>query len=678
LQFINLLAGVGDDAEEDVMRSLVFFPLFCLFAMPAGAQNDDAVVITATRFPDSKRNLAIGVSVITAEDIRASASANLAEILAQYGLLHVRDNAGSPNQQLDLRGFGITGSENTLVLVDGVRLSENELVAPQLSQIPLDSIERIEILRGSGGVLYGGGTSGGTINIITRGPSGVGEGAGQRRASVLGRAGGWGTREVRAGYSSQGEVLGFSLAFSDEDTKGYRRNNRFQQTNVSGVIEARFDAARAWLRFGVDDQHQGLPGALSEAQIMADPRQSTNPFDYGERNGGHVVLGGSVKSGRHEFSADLAMRRKHADALLFNGTFFVDTRAKYWAFTPRAKLGFDAFGRAHELVLGADVDRWQYDTASAGSPQTISTPFSRRAGEMSNEALYGQLHLWLGEATRLVAGSRVQRNDDRLEERVFPLDDRRAARTLRAHELALRHRLGGGWSAYGKLDRSFRIANFDDNACFFPPCGATLLEPQTSHAAELGAEFERGRWRGRAALYQMRLENEIYFSPLTFSTLNLSPTERRGLELEASWRALEALELRASLALQRARFRSGVYGGTDVSGNEVPLVPRSLFTAGASWRIDGRTRLNANLRHVGEQRYDNDQANTFPRRMPAYGLLDLKLEHRIERTRVALEIRNLFDKHYYSYGIRNGAGTSFNAFPAPGRATVLSAAFQLD
>jgi len=153
---------------------------------------------------------------------------------------------------------------------------------------------------------------------------------------------------------------------------------------------------------------------------------------------------------------------------------------------------------------------------------------------------------------------------------------------------------------------------------------------------------------------------------------------RRGIELEGAWRALESLELRAALALQHARFRSGVYGGVDVSGKDVPLVPEQLFTAGASWKVGAASRLNANLRTVGKQRFDNDQANTFPRKMPDYALLDLKFEHRIGRLHIAFEVRNLFDKEYFSYAIRNFAGTSFNAFPAPGRAAFVSVAYRLD
>ncbi len=658
------------------MRFALSVAVLAVFSMPVHAQQDDSVVVTATRFADAKRNLAVGVSVISADDIRASASTSLPEILAQHGLLHIRDNAGSPNQQLDLRGFGITGDQNTLVLVDGVRISDNEQASYLLSGIPLESIERIEILRGSGAVLYGGGASGGTVNIISRRLR-----EGETRAHALGRVGGYGTQEFSGSYSRQGQNFGASIGFSDEDTKGYRRNNRFQQTNVAGSLEARMPGARAYLRFALDDQRLGLPGQLSEAQIAADPRRASTPTAVTERNGGKVTLGGNWIAGRHEFSADLGYRSKHvsSDFPDFFGGFYTDTKANVWTFTPRAKFGFDAFGRGHDVVVGLDMDRWDYKAASSSSPATIlGAPFSRRAGEQSNNAVYGQANLWLSGTTRLVLGSRLQRNKERLTEEVFPLDDRRRSRTLDAHEIGLRHRIGGDWSGYAKVEKSFRFANFDDNSCFFPPCATNLLLPQTSHNAELGVAFERSGTRMRASVYEMRLNNEIYFSPLAGANINLSPTARHGFELETGWRPSASLDLRAGLALMRARFRSGVYGGVDVTGKDVPLVPDMLLTAGASWNFAANTRLNANLRYVGKQRYDNDQANAFTRRQPDYTLLDLKLEHRFDRLSLAFEVRNVFDKQYYSYGITNFAGTSFSAYPAPGRAGYLSLAYRLD
>ncbi len=654
-----------------ISRSLVMWLASCLISN-CFAQ-EDAVIITATRFQDSKRDLPVGITLITADDIRNSASSNLGDILAQYGLLQIRDLAGTQNPQLDLRGFGITGDQNTLVLLDGLRLSENELVSAQLSSIPLESIERIEIVRGGGAVFYGGGASGGTINIITR----RGE-PGETRARALERYGSFRTKEARAGLERQGETLGGAFAVTAEDTDGYRRNSLYRQTSFAGRLDAVSGSDRAYLKLGADEQRQRLPGSLTEAEIQADPRQTKTPDDWSEREGAHVTLGGVEQLGAHQVSADLGFRQKHAKAFFAAfGGFFTDVEASVWSFAPRGKFVFDALGRKHDLILGADFDSWDYESRSASSPATVGAPFSHRVGEQQNSALYGQTNLWIAPTTRVVLGGRSQRVESHLAEQVFPTDDRRAVDHLTAYEAAVRHAFGAGWSAYTKYGKSFRVATFDENACFFPPCAPALLKPQTALGGELGVEVERSGVRARVSAYQIDLEDEIYFSPLTFSNINLQPTRRRGMELETQWRAAPTLDLRAALALLDARFRSGVYGGVDVSGKKVPLVPETLATAGLSWSYATRSRFNFNLRYVGRQRFDNDQANTFPRQQPDYTLADLKLEHGFERWDLAFEVRNLFDRKYFSYGTATGP-TSFSALPAPGRAAYASLAYRLD
>ena len=128
---------------------------------------------------------------------------------------------------------------------------------------------------------------------------------------------------------------------------------------------------------------------------------------------------------------------------------------------------------------------------------------------------------------------------------------------------------------------------------------------------------------------------------------NLSPTRRSGFELFGEAGVSPRLELSGSLVLQSAKFRSGVYGGIDVAGKDVPLVPRALANLRAAWRMAPRTQLIASARYVGRQRYDNDQANTFPGLMPDYALADLKLSHSVAGWRLSASIDNLFDKFYY-------------------------------
>lgn len=639
------------------------------FFVSVALAQDDAVVVTATRFPDTKRDLPVGVTVITRDDIRKSASSNLGDILAQFGLLQIRDLAGTQNPQIDLRGFGITGDQNTLVLLDGLRLNEADLESTQLSAIPLEAIERIEIVRGAGAVLYGEGATGGTINIITKRGH-----PGETRANALVRAGGYGTEEARAGFDRYGESFGAGIAGSYEDTRGYRSNSHYREKSALANLDAFSSEGRLYLKAGADEQQARLPGSLTEAQINQDPRQTNTPNDWRSRDGAHVILGGSRYVGESEFSADLGYRQRNTKAFFAAfGGFFTDTDANLWSFAPRARLPFQALGRTHELVVGADLERWDYGTQSSSAP--AQPAFSMRNGDQASDALYAQASVWLSGATRMVLGVREQHTSQRLDEQVFPPSDRRLASHLEAYEAALRQSFARGWSGYAKYGKSFRVANFDENACFFPPCSLTLLEPQTALGGELGVEYESRTVRMRASVYQIDLENEIYFSPLAGANINLSPTRRRGVELESAWKLADAVDARAGLAFQQAVFRSGVYGGVDVSGNTIPLVPEMLATGGLSWAYRPRSRASVNVRYVGEERFDNDQANTFGRKQPAYGIVDAKLEHQLAANwQVALEVRNLFDKRYFSYG--TATGTTFSALPAPGRAAYLSLAWR--
>jgi iron complex outermembrane receptor protein len=102
-----------------------------------------------------------------------------------------------------------------------------------------------------------------------------------------------------------------------------------------------------------------------------------------------------------------------------------------------------------------------------------------------------------------------------------------------------------------------------------------------------------------------------------------------------------------------------------------------LATLRASWEFLPRTRLSASYVYVGKQRYDNDQANTYPQEMPTYGLVDLKLTYDVGNLSLAASVANLFDEAYYSYGIVNTFNcTTFCAYPQPGRTFFVSAEYR--
>jgi len=130
------------------------------------------VVITGARFDADPALAPIGAIVIHAEDIQRAGVSDVNAAIRKIGGVYGRQSLdGSPDFSLDLRGFGSNSSQNMVIVLDGVRLSENELSNAILSTIPVDSVERIEITRGGASVLYGAGATGGVINIVTRRPT---------------------------------------------------------------------------------------------------------------------------------------------------------------------------------------------------------------------------------------------------------------------------------------------------------------------------------------------------------------------------------------------------------------------------------------------------------------------------------------------------------------------------
>jgi len=128
----------------------------------------DAIVVSASKIKEPIEDISRHVTVITADDIRESAAKNIIDVLAREVGISVRSASGNDRQAVvDLRGMGDTAASNVVVMVDDVRINASDQSGPSLSSIPIEQIERIEIVRGAGSVVYGSGAVGGVVHVIT-------------------------------------------------------------------------------------------------------------------------------------------------------------------------------------------------------------------------------------------------------------------------------------------------------------------------------------------------------------------------------------------------------------------------------------------------------------------------------------------------------------------------------
>ncbi len=228
------------------------------------------IVVTATRFEEDVREVPAQITVIDREDIQKSTAGNVLDLLSAEGGLVTRGFSGNEKKAaVDIRGMGETSVSSVLVLVDGVRVNPADMGGPDLSSIALDQVERIEIVRGAGTVLYGNGAVGGVVNIITSPPGG------QPLVNVKAGAGSFGTSRATVCLRKSLDRLHLTVLGNRETTEGYRENGRFNNRNLETKAAADLsDCLTLTGRIRLHRDTYGFPGPLTYEQFEQDPRQS--------------------------------------------------------------------------------------------------------------------------------------------------------------------------------------------------------------------------------------------------------------------------------------------------------------------------------------------------------------------------------------------------------------------
>ncbi|HEX5093734.1 MAG TPA: TonB-dependent receptor, partial [Burkholderiales bacterium] len=550
--------------------------LAAVLAPSALAQTGEAVLIEATRFPEDSRRLPASVTVLNEADIARSSARTLPELLSAQAGINMTDLFGNNAAltSIDLRGFGATGTQNTLVLVDGRRVTDIDLAGVQWAAIPLASIERIEILRGTGAVLYGDGATTGVINVVTRSPLKQG-----RRGEAMARAASYGTFEGQLYASIAGDTLGANATIQGYDSQGYRDNNSNEQGNAA--FNLRWGPGETYLdlRAGLDRQNLRLPGAravqpsIGQNQYATDPRGTSTPLDWSSLDSERVGATLVTRLGRAELNVGADWRNKDQNAYFDFGGFPVyrDDNLDYTSLTPRLRVPFETGGWRHRVTLGADFIRWRYDSRRSDQPQNIAQPVNQVRIDRDNEAVYLKDAIDIGAGTRVEAGWREERADYNASDAFDPAapgggfgsgaPPASARQSEYAWELGLRQALSGAWAGFVRAGRSFRFVGVDEiyeNDAFFA-AQFQILQPQSANSAELGAEWTSGKARLRTSLFQIDVQDEIHLDPFSagVGNTNLPPSRRRGVELDGAMSVGASLRLFGTYTYTDARFLSG-------------------------------------------------------------------------------------------------------------------------
>lgn len=575
----------------------------CVVPATVYAQGSDdvsqAVVVTASRTEQLLREAIPHTTIITAREIRASGAIDLPSLLRKEAGFEFSQNGGvGAVSSIFLRG-GATNQ--VLVLVDGVRLSNLNFGTTALEQLMLDQIERVEIVRGNVSSLYGSGAIGGVIQVFTR------AGAGAPRASVDLGLGGQGEQRLRVQYAGTVGDTRFSLNLSHFSTDGFSAQkpansattnpdrDGYRNLSLSGNLEHRFNA----------DHQAGVRYYSSEGRLAFD----------------------------NAFAASVSDKHT-ADARVGSRTVFSNNRITQWWLSKLSySEGYDQFD---SFTNGAVASRaktknshlvWQNEFPVGTDHRFTITGESLRQA-ISSDTAYARSGRNVSGLNGTYQG-RFGAHSLQFSARNEDYSDFGASRT---HYAGYGYDVTERWKLTAASSTAFRAPTF--NEMFFPAFGNPNLRPERARSFEAGVQYAVAGQMLRLAAFHTRIVDLIGGFPLTnINRATIDGIEASyggtlwGLDLKAGLTMQDPIQHTAATHLQLVR-RAKEFGSLSVA--------KSI----GSWRVAGEMLASG-------RRFDNDIA-TFSRvELARYEVFNLMARYQLAKeTALSLRLDNAFDKDY--------------------------------
>jgi len=728
---------VGAVLRWESMRSLIAFlgavaaasgVLVCSAAhaqrptpSPQGSEEDptrlpELSVTAPARLPGAPLPLSsvpATVNIVPGDRLRATGAVTLQEALTRLPGVTSNDQQGNSWQMdLSFRGFrstSVTGeSQGLSVFVDGVRVNEPTVEEVNFDLLPLDDIERLEVIRGPAAV-FGRNTLGGVVNIITRRGAPVYE-------IVPGVEGGsFGRQKYRLQVGGASAPFDYYVAGTFFREDGWRDVSESRVGKLFAKIGLKSGETDVTLSYQRAENRIEQPGSLPYSDLKRDRTLNYTGGDFFK-----PLVNLATLSLRQELGSDLALsltgfgrwldaeqfnvNQLGANARTFTGTTSAGGTAQV---THEASL----LGRANRLVVGVD----------AAHHEARVRVFEETSGERELESLIGDnqtaVGLYLQDTldvarNMLLAGDRLVatvavrwdwlRHD--IDDRSPPGDRPSAAGVStfsRANpSIGFNYNLSPAFGLYFNYAEGFRAPAFLELTCAGPgaicpglQAGVAPDPPLKAVSArnyEVGFRTRPTRWLdGELALFRADVSDDIFsISPNGTTGLffqNVGDTRRQGVEISVDARAAQSLEARLSYTYTEATFQDDLVLATPRltagcaappctqtvrAGNDLPLMPRHKLSASVDYRPTPWLTLWLSASYVASQRLRGDEENV-ERSLTDYVVLNAGLRTGWRGFSAFITVNNLLNNEYETFGTfaPNGkvAGAPVERFltPAP-------------
>lgn len=651
------------------MRTKIALLSLILSAVAHGADIElGKSVISATGFETAQKDTVKNVSVVTAQEIEEKNYQSVTDVLKDIPSVNVIGNPNNPI--IDMRGQGKEKAiSNIQVLVDGITTSTLDTNAghttSQINTIPIENIERIEVIPGGGAILYGNGTRGGIINIITK------SGSGYTGGSLEGKMDSFGTKEGNISYGTTFGKFGANINYINRDYKGFRDGDESKSEYFEGSLK--YDMS--------EKQSMTLKYSRYEDDFTK-PRNLTKSNLSDRKNNGLVAPGDKLTRGETtKDEVNLKYKQQINDELALDFIGFYQqtegfTKEQYspmkgllsksnmdfkdqkmgikpklkWNYMPDSELivGYDLIN--HKLDRKGELSLFSKEEYKSDFTKITNSLFVLNKNKINNFELSQGIR-YENSHYDIKRNSQVKTSRESIK---LKKDEENFA-----YEFVGNYLYSDTGNIYGKVERGFttpsatQLYNKEGNKTTGYEYKENNLQTEKYITYEIGAKDYIFDSLVSGAIYLTDSKDEIKQRNLGngtgFRFENIGKTRRYGAELSAE-QYFDKLTLRESYSYVKTEILKD--NNRSIEGNEISNVPNHKLALGLDYQLNEKIKLSAMTTYSAKY-YLNDENKGG--KQNSYMITDITVNYYpIPELKLFGGINNIFNEKYYNSINENG------------------------
>ena len=585
--------------------------------------------IASNYFNEVDTSAPFSSEIYTESDINNSNSSNIYDFLTQNTSLNVAPANGNRfTQKIAARGYGLTdGYQNIVITLNGIRLNNIDTSAQELNVIDINNIEKIEIIKGSGSVIYGDSAMAGAIHIYTKKNT---------ETQLLTAVGNYGLEQSAVSFGLNQEKFGLNLSLDNLKHGGYSvmdpsgNKDKGEQTNKNiGIVFNIYNGTELQLGYSRNNLNNRYPNYLTYSQFKENPAQNSTGRKYTFREAKSTTSSFKVKSQLN----DSLLLSFHTSKII------KDSQNTYYYSSSPTKNDYDY--RSNDLLMTYENSNLKIDsgiTTFNGSRRGSSDTTTKKNTGLFTQFQYNQ------NDTIFTAGVRNESVDYAYKPNSG--SHKSGSHHLNAFDIGFNTNLNYSTSVFSNINLAFQAPLIDR---FFKWDGSFngFMNPSKSRTINVGLNHLTDKTKTKATFFRSNLTDEMYYYSDGYKNTNLDKTHKYGLELQNKYIVNPKWSTNVNYAYTVAKIDEENEASGAYNGKTLPMTSKHNVSASAIYSINDNANLMLTQKYRSKAFSEEDFANSKSQRQKTYSSTNINFSYRAnDNLEFKFDIENLFKNSY--------------------------------